>query len=297
MERRPANALRILGIVATVILVIAGCCLLLLIAWLVIIRGGLTRNAMIFHPRAANSFVGALLAAIALVTTGVLIIRKLAREMVRDPARSLPFATISGPAAASSSAVPPGASLRSLGLLSVSHRLSPRGRKTIDRLVLALGAWIAISAVALLQVASRALVPRYWTLDLLSGLILTQAPYAILIYALLKRPGRRTFTLLIALLAVPILQALFNPLLLFSYGQIYTNHADRTALALLLRADLRRYPCPGLSGHRADRTLAHSLVRDTRYRRHVLLFFLRYGDHAPSLWSLEIGAVPRNRRP
>jgi hypothetical protein len=32
MERRPANALRILGIVATVILVIAGCGLLFLIA-------------------------------------------------------------------------------------------------------------------------------------------------------------------------------------------------------------------------------------------------------------------------
>ncbi len=45
-----------------------------------------------------------------------------------------------------------------------------------------------------------------------------------MIYALLKRPGRRTFTFLIALLAIPILQALFNPLLLFSYGQIYTSH-------------------------------------------------------------------------
>jgi hypothetical protein len=220
MERRPANALRILGIVATVILVIAGCCLLLLIAWLVIIRGGLTRNAMIFYPRAANSFVGALLAATALVTTGVLIIRKLAREMVRQPARSLPFATTSGSAAAS--ALPPGPSLRLPGVLPVSHRLSPRGRKTIDRLGLALGARIAISVIAFLQVASRAFVPRHWTLDLLPGLILSQAPYAILIYALLKRPGRRTLTFLIALLAVPILQALSNPLL-FSYVQIYTN--------------------------------------------------------------------------
>jgi hypothetical protein len=197
MERRPANALRILGMVATVILVIAGCCLLLLIAWLVIMRGGLTRNAMIFYPRAANSFVGALLAAIALVTSGVLIIRKLARETVRHPARSLPFATIPGPANATSSAVAAGPSPRSAPLPSVSHRLSPRGRKTIDRLVLALGARIAISAVTLLQV---------------------------LIYALLKRPGRRAFTFLVALLALPILQALLNPLLLFSYGQIYTRH-------------------------------------------------------------------------
>ena len=224
MERRPANALRILGMVATVILVIAGCCLLLLIAWLVIMRGGLTRNAMIFYPRAASSFVGALLAAIALVTGGVLIIRKLARETVRHPARSLPFATIPGPANATSSAVAASPSPRSAPLPSVSHRLSPRGRKTIDRLVLALGARIAISAVTLLQVASRAFVSRNWTLDLLPGLILAQAPYAILIYALLKRPGRRTFTFLVALLALPILQALLNPLLLFSYGQIYTRH-------------------------------------------------------------------------
>jgi hypothetical protein len=64
---------------------------------------------------------------------------------------------------------------------------------------------LQISAVTLLQVASRAFVPRHWTLDLLPGLILTQAPYGILIYALLKRPGRRTFTFLIALLAIPIL--------------------------------------------------------------------------------------------
>jgi hypothetical protein len=224
MERRPANALRILGIVATVILVIAGCCLLLLIAWLVIIRGGLTRNAIIFHPRAANSLVGALLAASALVTTGVLIIRKLAREMVPHPAHPLPLATIYGPAAASSSGLPPRPSLRSSALPSVSHRLSPRGRKTIDRLVLALGARIAISPVMFLQLASRAFVPRHWTLDLLPGLILTLAPEAILIYALLKWPGRRTFTFLIALLAIPILQALFNPRLLFSYGRIYTSH-------------------------------------------------------------------------
>jgi hypothetical protein len=224
MERRPANALRILGIVATVILVIAGCCLLLLIACLVIIRGGLTHNAIIFHPRAANSLVGAFLAAVALVTTGVLIIRKLAREIVRHPAHSLPLATISGPAVASSSGLPPGPSLRSTELRSVSHRLSPRGRKTFDRLVLALGARIAISAVVFLRVASRPLVPRHWTLDLLADLTLTQAPDAILIYALLKRTGRRTFTFLIALLAIPILQALFNPLLLFSYGRIYTSH-------------------------------------------------------------------------
>ncbi len=43
MERWAVNTLRILGIVGTVVLVVGGCYLLLLIAWAVFIRGGLTR--------------------------------------------------------------------------------------------------------------------------------------------------------------------------------------------------------------------------------------------------------------
>ena len=58
---------------------------------------------------------------------------------------------------------------------------------------------------------------------LLPPFILFEVPYVILIYVLLKRPGRRAFTFLIAMLVVPILETLFNPLFFNSYRQIYMN--------------------------------------------------------------------------
>jgi hypothetical protein len=106
---------------------------------------------------------------------------------------------------------------------SVLPHLSPGGRKTIERLVLALLAQIAASAITLFQFTFRAFVPHNWTLMLLPPFILSQAPYAVLIYLLLKRPGRGAFTFLTAMLAIPILENLFNPLVLLSYRQIYIN--------------------------------------------------------------------------
>src|SRR5580704_15406458 len=78
-----AKTLRILGIVATVTLVIVGCYWPLAIAWLIVMMGGLTQRGMTLRPQAASGFLGAILSAIAIVTVGVLIIRKLARGIVR----------------------------------------------------------------------------------------------------------------------------------------------------------------------------------------------------------------------
>lgn len=217
MDRRAANTLRILGVVVTVVFVIGGCYLLLLIAWVVFIRGGLTRNARIFHPQAANAFFGSILAMIALITAGIVMIVKLAREMVRAPARSQIVAAAAGPAAAA----PRGAA--SAASRSVRLPLWPAGPDAIDRLVLALVAQVAVSVITLFQLATRPFVPHNWTLMLLPPFILFEVPYAILIYVLLKRPGRRAFTFLIAMLVIPILETLFNPLFFNSYRQIYMN--------------------------------------------------------------------------
>jgi hypothetical protein len=213
VERRAANTLRILGIVGTVVLVIGGCYLLLLIALVVFIRGGLTRNARIFHPQAANAFFGSILATIALITAGIAMIVKLAREMVRAPARSQIVAAAAPRGAAAPASRPFRLPLwRAVG-------------DTTDRLVLALVAQVAVSAITLFQLATRPFVPHNWSLMLLPPFILSEVPYAILIYVLLKRPGRRAFTFLIAMLVIPILETLLNPVLLSSYRQIYTNHA------------------------------------------------------------------------
>ena len=103
------------------------------------------------------------------------------------------------------------------------RRNSSPARNLIDRLVLAVIAQIAISTITLFQVATRPFVPHNWTLMLLGPFILFQLPDALLVYLLLKRPDRRTFTFLIAILAIPILDTLFNPMILVSYRQIYLN--------------------------------------------------------------------------
>lgn len=223
MNRLTANTLRIVGMVVTVILVIGGCYVLLVIALAAFIRGGLTPSGRILHPQMAEAFFGAILATITLVTAGIVMIVKLAKGIVRRPARSKIL-----PAAAGAATVPPAAApprLPSSGSRSLHLQLWPVGHKTIDRLVLALVAQIAISAVTLFQLATHAFVPHNWTLMLLPPFILSEVPYTILIYVLLKRPGRRAFTFLIAMLVIPILETVFNPVLLNSYSQIYRNHA------------------------------------------------------------------------
>lgn len=157
MERWAANTLRILGVVVTAMLVIGGCYFLLVIAWFVVIRGGLTQSARILRPQAADAFLGAILATIALVTTGIVMIVKLTKGIVRRPACSKILAAAAGPATVPAAAAPP--RVPSPASRSLRLPLWPVGHKTIDRLVLALVAQIAISAITLFQLATRAFVP------------------------------------------------------------------------------------------------------------------------------------------
>jgi hypothetical protein len=90
VERWASNTLRILGIVATVVFVIAGCCRLLTIAWVVFIRGGLTSNARILHPQAETAFFGALIAVVALIVMGIVAIVKLIEGIAHGPNSSPP---------------------------------------------------------------------------------------------------------------------------------------------------------------------------------------------------------------
>jgi hypothetical protein len=224
MERSAANALRILGILATVILVILACYWPLVIAWVIVMMGGLTQRAMTFRPQAGSAFVAAILAVVVIVTVGVLIIRKLAAGIVLGTAGLPPLATASGVAVTTAATAKPGIASPSRTLPSVRFHLSPGARKTVDRLVLTLAAHVVVSAITFFQLASRPSLPRSWISMLLPLFILSEVPYAFLIYVLLKRPGRQAFTLLVAMLAIPILTPLSNPLILHSYRQIYTNH-------------------------------------------------------------------------
>jgi hypothetical protein len=217
MDRRAANTLRILGIIVTVLFVLAACLASLYIALFILLKGGLAQRARITHPQAANSFFVAILLAVAFVTIGIIVIGRLATGIVRGRNASQVPATTPASAAAAPPIPSPASRTRQL-------HFSPAARTTIDRLVLALGGQIAVSAITMFQLASRPSVPRNWTLMLLPPFILSQVPDAILIYVLLKRPGRRAFTFLIAMLAFPVLRTLSNPLILMSYRQIYMDH-------------------------------------------------------------------------
>jgi hypothetical protein len=142
VERWATNTLRTLGIVVTTVLVIGGCFFLLLIAWFVVIRGGLTQNARLFHPQAGDEFFGAILATIALVTAGIVMIVKLAKGIVRRPGYSshLSVAGVSGRITcaylgASGRAVRGSKRLR-LGPLIKGPSLSAQWRKAVHRLLL-----------------------------------------------------------------------------------------------------------------------------------------------------------------
>lgn len=229
MDRSAANTLRIVGIVATVVLVVAGCGALLFIAWFVVLRGGLTRNAMITHPKAVNTFLGALFAVAAMVTLAIVTIRRLATGIVRGPLGSRRLATAEGPAAVTSLNIPKpsraGVRAYSSSPYPSTLHSATAGRKTIGWLALALGVKIAVGVVRLFSLASRPFAPRHWTLMLLGPFILNEAPYAILIWILLTRPRRLDFAFLVGLLAISLLEVFFNSMIAIFYHQSYGSQA------------------------------------------------------------------------
>jgi hypothetical protein len=201
MERWAANTLRTLGIIMTAGFVLVTSLMLLLLS-MCAANGDIGGSK---HPEQVAPY---LICAGLIVVFGILVIARLARSIFR----SMPVAQ---PAAAGAPAgvltSPPPEPSRSVPL-----HLSPLGRKAVDRLVLALGAQIFVSAVAWVfnqlhfWSAPHAFAPHNWTLVLLAPFIIYHIPYAILIYALMNKPSRAAFTYSIAVPAVLILQSLFS---------------------------------------------------------------------------------------
>jgi hypothetical protein len=201
MERWAANTLRTLGIILTAGFVLITSLFLLLLS-MCAAQGGFGGNK---HP---EQVVPYLAAAVALVVLGIWLIAWLARGILRSTALAEPL-----PAGASAG-VPPTQAISPAP--SVPLHLSPLGRKSIDRLVFALIAQIAVSAGAWIfgqlhyWSRPRTFAPHNWTLVLLAPYVLYHVPYAILIYVLLKRPDRRAFAYSLAVPAVLILQSVLS---------------------------------------------------------------------------------------
>ena len=203
MERWAANTLRTLGIILTAGFVLVTSLILLLLSMCAAQSyGGAS------HPDAAVPYIlGALVVAIGGVWLIVWLARGIFRSMkVLEPS---PDGTLSITEVAAT--VP--------DLTPVPLHLSPSSRKAIDRLVLALGTQIFLSAVALtfnqlhFWSGPRIFAPfplRNWGLVLFGPFVLYHLPYAVLIYALLKRPDRRAFTYSLAVPAILIMQSLLS---------------------------------------------------------------------------------------
>ncbi len=210
MERWAANTLRTLGIILTsgFVLILS---LLLVLLSICASQGGLSGT------RHTEQVVPYLAGAAGVVILGVWLIVWLARGIARSSA----LETASIPATADAHAIPQSGSTLNLPL-----HLSPLGRKAIDRLVLALGAQILISAIAWIVnqltfwTHPNRFAPHNWTLILLAPFIVYHIPYAVLIYALTKHPDRRAFAYSIAVPAVTILQAVFS-LAVLSYYYVH----------------------------------------------------------------------------
>jgi hypothetical protein len=221
MERWAANTLRTLGIILTSGFVLITSLLLLLLS-MCAAQGGFGGTK---HPEQVAPY---LIAAVAVLVIGIWFIAWLARGIFRSVA--VPELSAAGIPSSGISSTAPEAKP------SIPLHLSPMGRKSIERLVLALGAQIVLSAIAWIfnQLhfwrAPRAFAPHNWTLILLGPFILYHIPYAILIYVLLKRPDRRAFAYSLAVPAVLILQAVFS---LGVVGYYYI-HEPRGFLLLVL---------------------------------------------------------------
>jgi len=215
MERWAANTLRTLGIILTAGFVLITSLFLLLLS-MCAAQGDFGGNK---HPELVVPYLAA---AVAVVVLGIWFIAWLARGILRSSTMAEPLA-VGAPDGVLplTQAISPAT--------SVPLHLSPLGRKSIDRLVFALIAQIAVSAGAWifgqLHYWSRphAFAPHNWTLVLLAPYVLYHVPYAILIYVLLKRPDRRAFAYSLAVPAVLILQSLFSLGVLSYY---YVRHAN-----------------------------------------------------------------------
>jgi hypothetical protein len=202
MERWAANTLRTLGIILTSGFVLVTSLILALFS-ICAAQGGFSGTK---HPEQVVPYA---VAAVLVVILGILIIARLSRGIFRSNLAQAPApAGLAAGVLVPSDATPPHA--------APALHLSPLGRQTIDRLVLAMGAQIGLSAVAWIfnqmhfWTTPRTFAPHNWILLLLAPFILYHVPYAILLYALLKRPSRAAFTYSIAVPAVLILQSLFS---------------------------------------------------------------------------------------
>ena len=213
MERWASNALRIIGIIVTSIIVVCGCLFLVLLSECAA-KGGFSGSGN--RNDAATYMFGAVILGLA----GIALIAWLGRGIYRS----------SQPPAAPT----PSSPLTSLG------RLSPAGQRSINVLTGSLAAQIAVSALSwiysVLQMqrmpaTSHSLVPVFFFLFLLYA-----APYAALIYPLQARPSRMALAFALAVPVASVLTTLVTNMHMVDFYM--RNPASFATLGISLAVDI-----------------------------------------------------------
>jgi hypothetical protein len=270
MDRFASNTLRTLGIVFTSIFVIVCCLALLLLALCAGILGGIGGSGH-RDPQTVNLFYGAILGAIAIVTLGVLVIARLAKGIVREPAGieapvwgQPPSPALSGvegtvpwseapprpapsnsdqpdsaqPDFAQPSTTPPPIPVQPTIAQRPSHdvvtHLSPASRAAIQRLVTAIAAQVVLGTLGW-QWAFRATATPFHPNRLVpyvSGFA-SNLPYLVLLLSLLRQPGRRAFAYALTIPSILLLSGLVSSSAIIFY-LIRTAHASLSFLSFLL---------------------------------------------------------------
>jgi hypothetical protein len=241
MDQFASNTLRTLGIVVISIFVILASLALLLVGLCFGLIGGIGGSGH-YDPKVVPIVVGAMAAAAVIIATGVIIVAKLAKGIVResvvpplrwnipDDSHSYPSGDVAPtppsaqpstlpPTAAQPPAVPPTlphtASVQPRPTLDVVSHLSPASRAAIQRLILAIVAQIATQVVPVIfgWRWARYSVPATFRPALLTtsiSALASNVPYLVLLFSLLRRPGRRAFAYSLAIPSILILYGIFG---------------------------------------------------------------------------------------
>jgi len=253
VDQFASNTLRTLGIIVVSIFVILASLTLLLLALCFGMLGNLGSSGH-HDPQAVNLVLGALAVAALIIALGVVIIAKLAKGIVResavpplrgntpDPPQPQPL-TASTPPLVPPSALPPAVTPPTPARPAPAHsthaqprfapdvvtHLSPASRAAVQRLVLAIAVQIAVQLV-LIGLGRRWVfysIPasRQSLLAISISALASNVPYLVLLFSLLRRPGRRAFAYSLAVPSILLFFGLFgNPVSIF-YFLRFTNSA------------------------------------------------------------------------
>ncbi|HLW86600.1 MAG TPA: hypothetical protein VKR60_15390 [Candidatus Sulfotelmatobacter sp.] len=267
MDRFASNTLRTLGIVFTSIFVIVCCLALLLLALCAGILGGVGGSGH-HDPQTVNLFYGAILVAILIVTLGVLVIARLAKGIVHEPAgigapvwgqppSTVPWSNAPPPEPPNpdqpdsaqpdfaqrdlsqpATAPPPTPIQPTTPQPRPSHdvvtHLSPASRAAIQRLVTAIAAQVVLGTLGWQWAFHATATPFHPNrlIPYVSGFA-SNLPYLVLLLSLLRQPGRRAFAYALTIPSLLLLSGIFSSSAIIFY-LIRTAHASMSFLSFLL---------------------------------------------------------------